>query len=184
MPTLVRAALAGTWPPLAAATVVRDYMYIDDVIDAYIAAASTPNQSPIYNVASGVQTSLAQIVACAAEVFSVAASPVWGGYPNRAWDTRVWVGDATLIRSELGWQATTALSDGMARMAEHLDSTASSARATKTGQARPSDEIEIPEGNGTDSGRSGSCSWFPAPDLWRASASASDEPRTRGCTYC
>ena len=120
LPTLVRAALAGTWPPLAAATVVRDYIYIDDVIDAYIAAASTPNRSPIYNVASGVQTSLTQIVTCAADVFSVSASPVWGGYPNRAWDTRVWVGDATLIRSELGWQATTALSDGMARMGDWL----------------------------------------------------------------
>ena len=120
MPTLIRAALTGRFPPLADATVVRDYVYVEDVVDAYIATASAPNRSPIYNVATGIQTSLAQIVETAAAVFSISDEPVWGGYPKRAWDTTVWVGDPALIRSELGWQATTRLSDGMARMAAWL----------------------------------------------------------------
>jgi UDP-glucose 4-epimerase len=120
IPTLIRAALAGGWPPLADATIVRDYVYIDDVIDAYVATASSPQQSPVYNVASGVQTSLAQLVERAAEVFAIRAEPVWGGYPKRAWDTRVWVGDPALIRSELGWQATTALTEGLTRTADWL----------------------------------------------------------------
>jgi nucleoside-diphosphate-sugar epimerase len=117
IPTLVRAALAGTLPPLASPTVVRDYVYVGDVIDAYIAAASAPNRSTIYNVASGVQTSLAELVAQTIEVFSIGVEPVWGGYPQRAWDPRVWVGDPTLIRSELGWKATTSLADGLSRTA-------------------------------------------------------------------
>jgi nucleoside-diphosphate-sugar epimerase len=120
IPTLLRAALAGGWPPLAAPTVVRDYVYIGDVIDAYMATTAAPNRSTIYNVASGLQTSLAEIVRTAATLFSVSAAPHWGDYPNRAWDTQVWVGDPTLIRTELGWVATTTLVDGLTRSAEWL----------------------------------------------------------------
>jgi dolichol-phosphate mannosyltransferase len=120
VPTLLRAVLAGTWPPLADPGVVRDYVYIEDVVDAYIAAASAPLQSPIYNVASGIQTSLADLVAKVGAIFPITAKPAWGGYPKRAWDTQVWVGDPTLIRSELGWRATTAITDGMIRTADWL----------------------------------------------------------------
>jgi UDP-glucose 4-epimerase len=120
IPTLVRAALAGTLPPLAAPTIVRDYVYIGDVIDAYIAAASAPGQSTIYNVASGIQTSLADLVTKTTDAFSLGVEPVWGGYPQRAWDTRVWVGDPTLIQGELGWRATTGISEGLTRTAEWL----------------------------------------------------------------
>jgi dolichol-phosphate mannosyltransferase len=120
IPTLVRAALAGTLPPLASPNVVRDFVYVEDVVDAYIAAAQSPNLSTIYNVASGVQTSLAALVARTVETFSIASKPEWGGYPDRAWDTRVWVGDPALIKSELGWAATTTLVDGLTRTAEWL----------------------------------------------------------------
>ena len=120
VPTLLRAALAGKWPPLADPTVVRDYVYVEDVVDAYIAAASAPLLSPVYNVASGVQTSLADIVARVGEIFSIREEPAWGGYPKRAWDTQVWVGDPALIRAELGWKATTTLTEGMTRSADWL----------------------------------------------------------------
>jgi nucleoside-diphosphate-sugar epimerase len=120
IPTLVRAAMSGGWPPLASPTVVRDFVYVGDVIDAYVAAASHPGRSPIYNVASGVQTSLSALVQTAAEVFSVQVEPRWGGYAERSWDTRVWVGDPSLIEAELGWTATTSLADGLARTAEWL----------------------------------------------------------------
>jgi UDP-glucose 4-epimerase len=120
IPTLVRAALAGTWPPLASPTVVRDYVYVGDVIDAYIAAASSPHRSTVYNVASGIQTSLAELVSTATKCFSIRAKPEWGGYPERLWDTRVWVGDPALIQAELGWAASTSLSDGLTRTAVWL----------------------------------------------------------------
>ncbi len=125
IPTLVRSALRGTWPPLAAPTVVRDYVYVADVVDAFIATASAPNRSTVYNVATGIQTSLAQIVETAAKVFSVRTEPDWGSYPNRAWDTRVWVGDPARIHAELGWRATTRLSDGLAQTANWLEAHAS-----------------------------------------------------------
>ena len=79
IPTLVRAALAGKLPPLASPTVVRDSCMSSDVIDAYIAAARSPNLSTIYNVASGVQTSLAELVARTIDIFSIASKPEWGG---------------------------------------------------------------------------------------------------------
>jgi nucleoside-diphosphate-sugar epimerase len=59
-------------------------------------------------------------VAMVGEIMPMHEEPVWGGYPKRAWDTQVWVGDPALIRAELGWQASTTLKKGLTRTADWL----------------------------------------------------------------
>jgi dolichol-phosphate mannosyltransferase len=115
MPTLVRAARAGHWPALADPGIARDYVWVHDACEAFLAAARARSTEPgaVFNVASGVQTTLGEVVAAAAEVFGVDAAPVWGGMEPRAWDTSVWVGDPARAQSELGWRATTSLTQGL-----------------------------------------------------------------------
>jgi nucleoside-diphosphate-sugar epimerase len=105
IPTLVARGLRGELPPLVDPRIARDYVYVDDVIDAYLLAASTPGQEPgaVYNVGVGVQLSLAEVVATARRVMAIAAEPAWGSMPDRAWDTSVWVSDSGKIRRKLGW---------------------------------------------------------------------------------
>jgi nucleoside-diphosphate-sugar epimerase len=57
----------------------------------------------VYNVGTGVQTTLADVVDCARRVAGIAAEPQWGSMPDRQWDTTSWVADSSKIRAELGW---------------------------------------------------------------------------------
>lgn len=114
MPTLVRCGLQGHLPSLVSPATARDYIYVDDVVRACLAAAASPGQEPgvIYNVGTGRQTTLRQVVELARTEFSISAEPDWGSMPPRIWDTDVWVADATRIEACLGWRPQTTLEDG------------------------------------------------------------------------
>jgi len=127
MPRLVAHALRGRWPPLASPQVVRDFVYIDDVVDAYLLAVRTPGQEPgaIYNVGTGAQTALAQLAEIAVKLFGLPEPPPWGAHPGHAWDTRVWVAQPEHARRILGWKPQIPLEQGLRAMAawmeQHLD---------------------------------------------------------------
>jgi dolichol-phosphate mannosyltransferase len=120
LPALIVRGLRGELPPLVDPDVARDYVYVDDVCDAFILAATQPQPDPgaVYNVGTGVQTPLRDLVALARTVLSIAAAPEWGSMPNRQWDTSVWVADIRKIRAELGWEPRHDLAHGFRRMVE------------------------------------------------------------------
>jgi dolichol-phosphate mannosyltransferase len=120
MPTLCAHALRGELPPLADHWIVRDFVYIDDVIDAYLAAARATHPQPIYNVGTGVETSLESLVTLVRDAFHVEVAPDWGTYPNRDWDVRCWRADATLIAEDLGWSPRRSVRDGLGVFAEWI----------------------------------------------------------------
>jgi len=119
-PALIRKGLQGQLPPLVSPDTTRDYVYVEDVCEAYLLAASQPGQEPgaVYNVGTGAQTSLRQLVALARQSLGVDAEPVWGTMPARIWDTSVWVADNRRIREGLGWVPRTALAEGFERTAD------------------------------------------------------------------
>ena len=120
VPTLIVKGLAGKLPPLVNPDVARDYVHVDDACDAFVLAAVTEDQEPgaIYNVGSGVQTSLRQIVDATRRLLGVQAAPAWGSMPERSWDTNVWVSDPTRITTKLGWSARHDLESGLKQTIE------------------------------------------------------------------
>jgi nucleoside-diphosphate-sugar epimerase len=122
MPTLLLQAQRGGYPSLARPQVARDFVYIDDCIEAYLLAIAARDVPPgaIYNVGSGVQTALADVVDLVRRQFGLRTSPVWASMPNRSWDTETWVSDNRRIRRTLGWQAHTSLADGLIRFSQWL----------------------------------------------------------------
>ena len=116
VPTLISKGLAGTLPPLVSPDTGRDFVYVDDVCDAFLAVARagrTPH--PIYNVGSGRQTTVRELVEIARAELAIDVDPDWGGYEPRQWDARVWVSDPGRIEHDLGWRATCQLGTGFAR---------------------------------------------------------------------
>jgi nucleoside-diphosphate-sugar epimerase len=105
--TLIACGLQGELPPLVGPETARDFVHVDDVVEAYLLAATHPGQEPgaIYNVGAGVQTTLREAVAVARQVLKISAEPNWGTMPARSWDTSVWVSDNRKICKELGWKA-------------------------------------------------------------------------------
>ena len=120
MPTVITRGLAGTLPPLVNPAIARDYVAMDDVLDAYLLAADveTEEKGAVFNVATGVQTTLREVVETARNVLSIRAEPSWGSMPDRAWDTDVWVGDSRKIQSVLGWRPRVSFEEGFRRMVE------------------------------------------------------------------
>jgi dolichol-phosphate mannosyltransferase len=114
IPTLIRHGLRGELPPLVNPEICRDFVYVEDVCEAFILAARGAREpGTVYNVGSGVQVRLREVVDLARRLLNVRNEPRWGSMPNRAWDTTVWVADARRIRRELGWQPRYTLADGL-----------------------------------------------------------------------
>lgn len=118
IPTLIVYGLDGRLPPLVGPRTARDFVYVDDAVDAIVQLAEAPSipRGAVYNVASGVQTTLAGIVEAASKLMSIAAEPVWGAMPQRSWDTEVWVGSPAKILRDVGWQSRVGLQSGLERM--------------------------------------------------------------------
>ena len=108
IPMLAVRGLQGNYPPLVAPDIARDYVHVDDVVEAFILAAThaTKNPGAIYNIGSGRQTTLREAVASVRQVLSIAAEPVWGTMPSRKWDATVWLAKPDLAHKEIGWAAT------------------------------------------------------------------------------
>ena len=122
LPALAVHGLRGELPPLVDPRTARDYVHVDDVCDAFLAVAARPElpRGSVYNLASGVQTSLAELVDLARAELDITAEPGWGSMDARGWDSDVWVGDPSLIAAELGWRARTPLADGVRGLASWL----------------------------------------------------------------
>ena len=118
LPNLIMHGLKGKLPPLADPDVARDFVCVDDVVEAYLLAATvpTPEWGPIYNVGTGVQTTLREAVAVAREVMQIPVEPLWNAMPNRKWDANVWLSDNRKIRAKLGWQPRLTFAEGFRLM--------------------------------------------------------------------
>jgi len=120
LPSLIEKGLGGTLPPLVRSSVARDFVYVDDVCDAFVRAAEGPatDAGEIYNVGTGVQTTLGQAVEVARRLLPIRDEPRWASMTDRSWDTDCWVADARKIRRALGWEPRHRFEQGFARMVE------------------------------------------------------------------
>jgi UDP-glucose 4-epimerase len=93
--------------------VVRDYMYVSDLVDALVLAAEIETGRKVLNVGSGHGTSLNELIALMDEV--TGERPEVEYLAARALDVPANVLDITRVREELGWRPRITLNDGIAR---------------------------------------------------------------------
>ena len=109
---------------------VRDYMYIDDHINAYLLAMEKEEaDSQVFNVGTGVSTSNRELAEKIAEKISydkrkIVLKSYPPGYPYRPLvsDQPYIVLDATKIRTRLGWKPTASLDEGLDKVISHFES--------------------------------------------------------------
>ncbi|MGH6846374.1 MAG: GDP-mannose 4,6-dehydratase, partial [Methylocella sp.] len=93
--------------------VVRDYVYIDDAVDALVRGGHTEASSAALNIGSGEGRSLNGIVAVLQKLL---AKPIMvEREPGRPFDVPVSVLDSAKARAELGWSARVSFEEGVAR---------------------------------------------------------------------
>jgi len=123
IPQLIARGLEGRMPPLASPDTARDYIYVTDVCDAYLSLArSVIDPGSVFNLGTGVQTTLRQAVEAARRVLGIAIEPTWMSMPDRGWDTSTWVADSSLIKERIGWGPNVDLKHGLRLTADWLRS--------------------------------------------------------------
>jgi UDP-glucose 4-epimerase len=90
---------------------VRDFVYVEDVVEAIVRVAAISNDSGTYNVGSGKGYTINQVLAIAQQVSGMQAHVEYR--PARSVDVREVVLDIAHIQSAIGWQASVDLEQGM-----------------------------------------------------------------------
>ena len=93
----------------------RDYVYVDDVVDAQVRAAEAPT-GEMCVIGTGVETSTRRIFDLLAATCGYERAPVMG--PPRAGDIARSALDAAKAQEVWGWRPQVSLEDGLARTVE------------------------------------------------------------------
>lgn len=95
-------------------SVVRDYLYIDDLVRAFYLAAVTPTVDPILNIGTGVGHSINDVITVVSKVMDVA--PALTYLDKRSFDVPVNVLSPKRARAVLNWMPEFSLKQGVAKM--------------------------------------------------------------------
>ena len=115
IPRFIRACLRGEPPRIFGdGAQTRDFVYVDDVIGAnLLAAEAEPAVGSVVNVASGVETSVNELVEAVRGLTGFAGQAVYA--PRRVGDVERSVADIGAARALLGWAPTVSLREGLRR---------------------------------------------------------------------
>jgi UDP-glucose 4-epimerase len=98
---------------------VRDFLYIDDLVEACMRFIALPQDNDIYNIASGHSCSINQLIEIASRV---CGRPLQVRYhPARHTDVRAVVLDTRKLQERLGWAPAVSLEEGIARTWQWLN---------------------------------------------------------------
>ena len=114
-PTFIYKALRGESLPVENGGVAsRDLIYVDDVVDGLLACALRGEPGGVYNLASGVETTILELARLINELTANGAEIAIT--PAREWDNSgKRYGDPSKAKAELGFEATTPLRAGLER---------------------------------------------------------------------
>ena len=91
----------------------RDFLYVTDIVDAFLRAAETGRTGEIWNLGAGNPQSVNALVALIGG--PVVYIPKRPGEPDCTW------ADIGRIQKDLGWKPTVPLEDGVARMMKDIE---------------------------------------------------------------
>jgi UDP-glucose 4-epimerase len=116
IPHTILSALRGDTVTLGDGRPERDYIYIDDVVDAIVRAMSRPlPPSAVMNIGSGIGRSVAAVADRILELMGRPVSLRLGARPARA--DEIWKASANIVRAKalLGWQPRVDFDEGLRR---------------------------------------------------------------------
>ncbi len=118
IPSAIRAAFDGLELPLTASPCGRDFVFVDDVVDACLRAARAADRirGEVINVATGRETRNDEVVALVEKLSGRPVRVQKGAFAARAWDDGRRIADIRKAHDLLGWAPEHSLEAGLARV--------------------------------------------------------------------
>lgn len=116
IPVLLSKARNGVFPHFVDPSISRDFIYVEDIVDAFIKAAVSMNPQlygEVFNVATGKKTTIRQLAYFVKNLLHMKVSPKFGGMQNRQWDLKDWYGNTKKIQKILQWKPFYSLKEGL-----------------------------------------------------------------------
>lgn len=114
IPTIVRRCLADQPLDLVSRDIARDFVYVEDVVDAFLCIEQLARLSgEIINIGTGVQSTIGDVVQTVHGYTGSSSECRWGAMPARIWDAKTWVADCSKSVRLLGWRPGTTLEAGL-----------------------------------------------------------------------
>jgi len=114
IPTLIRRCLEGKDLEMVSPDTARDFIHIDDVLDAYLQLGQLNLQhGETFNIGTGVQSTLRDVVRAVFRSTGANVKVHWGSMAARVWDTDTWVADPSKVRRVLKWTPKIGLVEGI-----------------------------------------------------------------------
>ncbi|MBI3408484.1 MAG: NAD(P)-dependent oxidoreductase [Planctomycetes bacterium] len=114
LPHVIRSLLRGSQPRLSSGNWQADWVYVDDVIDGFVSAASQPAvEGCTIDLGSGTLTSTREVVQKLVTAIDPRVEPLFGAVADRPFE-RVWAANTAYAKERLGWEPRTSLDQGLA----------------------------------------------------------------------
>jgi len=120
IPTVIKACLTNTELNLSTSYSVRDFIFIEDIIDAYLKAINSIQkiQGEIFNLGTGEQTEIAQIVNFVKQFAHSLIEPHYGKVMPAQIEPKTWIADILKAKKLLNWQPKYDLGVGLRKDVE------------------------------------------------------------------
>lgn len=116
IPTVIKSFIKDVPIKLTSGKVNRDFIYIDDVVEAYMQVTKIKiKNGEIFNIGSGKQYSNQEIVKTLEKITNKKIKIEKNSFEKRLWDTPYWVADIKKSKKSLKWSAKTTLTQGLTK---------------------------------------------------------------------
>jgi len=113
IPQIITGCLRDTEFPVSEGLQLRDFCYVEDVVQAIFLALTNKNAvGEVFNVASGRPVTIRSIIDNVQQAIGT-GEPKYGEVPYRVGENMELYADIQKIKQSLGWQSMIALSDGL-----------------------------------------------------------------------
>jgi len=114
IPTLILDAINGKRAELSRPSYVRDFIFIDDVIDALVHfLTSKKHYNEVFNIGSGKQYTLQQVVDEVQDISSNKLKVTWNDRKSNQLEPSFWKADITKTKKQLNWKPRISLKQGL-----------------------------------------------------------------------